>query len=221
MRYLHAIAPHERFVASGIYRYFHDNHILSTTEEWSIHELPDGERFIRIDHDAKPLMILTEALMRSDGSIERVDMQCFAGRSVIRTTWVRHDDYIQVGRRFNYDERTYNELPIEKDTLLCPPFLLLEGYCYALFAHHAERLIVTTRLDIEGIGIPFVTYCQVKDEGTQLITIGQRDIIGRRLQVNEHPEWIWLDDKGIALKWSALEKHGQQFTKYLSNYAHR
>ena len=66
MRYLHPIQAHERFLGSGCYRFAANGQTLAKTESWAIHAHPDGEKFARVDMDARQedgKSILAEALL--------------------------------------------------------------------------------------------------------------------------------------------------------------
>ena len=78
MRYLHPVQAHEQFVASGIYRFAKDEKALDKTEAWTIHSHADGERFIRVDLDARReegKSILAEALLSRSGELARLDLR--------------------------------------------------------------------------------------------------------------------------------------------------
>ena len=54
MRYLHPVAPHERWLAHGTYEWVAvaSNQVVAM-EHWTLHEHPDGARFYRVDFDAR------------------------------------------------------------------------------------------------------------------------------------------------------------------------
>ena len=84
MRYLHPVQAHERFLASGRYRFFKDGERLRKTESWTIHSHPDGETFVRVDMDAREAegkSILAEALLNSSDSLVRFDIRYENARS--------------------------------------------------------------------------------------------------------------------------------------------
>lgn len=65
MRYLHTVASHERWVASGTYEWVATaTQQLVAMEHWTVHEHPDGARFYRVDYDARQI----------DGSTELVEL---------------------------------------------------------------------------------------------------------------------------------------------------
>ncbi|MFZ4826350.1 MAG: hypothetical protein ACOYLB_03255 [Phototrophicaceae bacterium] len=65
MRYLHPVAPHERWIASGTYEWVAvATHQMVAMEHWTVHEHPDGARFYRVDYDAR----------QADGTTELVEL---------------------------------------------------------------------------------------------------------------------------------------------------
>ena len=109
MRYLHPVQGHEKFVASGIYQFFKEGVELRKTEEWAIHEHPDGERFIRVDADYRMeegKSILLEALQTAKGEIVRFDVRYEndkfeGGVKNLRATFSLDKDVMQIGYEMN------------------------------------------------------------------------------------------------------------------------
>lgn len=221
MRYLHPIAPHERFIASGLYRPLENDPDRAVIEIWTIHELPDGERFIRIDYTAPTFYVLAEVLARADGTVERIDMrhsatQAAQAGTLIRTTLVLYDDYIQASRRVDDGESIYDEFPRSPDTRLCPPFLLFQGD-YRAYGDEPCPILTANLAD----GMPYRSEYQLVIKGTEVITIGKSDIRAQHLQVWGRSEWFWVDERYIPLKWSKAEAGDRVYIKQLFNYAHR
>lgn len=65
MRYLHPVASHERWLASGTYEWVAVlTHQVVMLEHWTLHEHPDGAHFYRVDYDAR----------QADGTTELVEL---------------------------------------------------------------------------------------------------------------------------------------------------
>ena len=78
MRQLHPVSLHEKFLASGLYTHLRDER-PAATEEWTIHELPDGSQIVRVDiednaEQSRAMTILIEAWRTSEAKVERFDV---------------------------------------------------------------------------------------------------------------------------------------------------
>lgn len=129
MRYLHPVAHHEKFIASGVYAVQAptDAGQEIATEEWSIHLQPGDSRFIRIDYTPAELSrehLLAEVLQSPDGVVERVDLVWFRQAVTRRISLTIFDTYIQIGAKIGAGERQYSEYEIPAGALLLPPFVL-------------------------------------------------------------------------------------------------
>lgn len=135
MRYIHNVAAHETFVASGIYSEYVDQTATGLVEEWSIHQQPDGSQMIRADHDARQTdgsTLLLEAYRDPSGAIQRFDAQYFArsGSSSVRqaaATFTFMGEYVHIGRTLNLDARSYAEMPLPSDAVISPPAWVFMG----------------------------------------------------------------------------------------------
>ena len=135
MRYLHPIQAHERFLASGCYRFAKDGRMLAKTESWTTHGHPDGEKFVRVDMDARReegKSILAEALLDLGGALVRFDIryendQFEGGIKQLRATYHRTDERLQIGYSVNGGERKYIEVDLPADALIDLPLLVFRG----------------------------------------------------------------------------------------------
>lgn len=134
MRYIHNVAAHETFVASGIYSEYVDQTATGLVEEWSIHQQPDGSQMIRADHDARQTdgsTLLLEAYRDPAGAIQRFDAQYFArsGSPVQQAaaTFTFMGEYVHIGRTLNLDARSYTEMPLPSGAVISPPAWVFMG----------------------------------------------------------------------------------------------
>ena len=149
MRYLHPIQAHERFLASGYYRFAKDGRTLAKTESWAIHGHPDGEKFVRVDLDARReegKSILAEALLDLEGAIVRFDIRYEnerfeGGIKHLRATYQRADERLQIGYSLNGDERKYIEVDLPADALLDLSLLVFRGATIKALAERPTGLI--------------------------------------------------------------------------------
>lgn len=128
VRYIHSVAPHESFVASGTYVFYENDIPSGLVEHWSIHELPDGAWFMRVDRDGRTFdgrSELIEAWRNPQGVIERFDLFAFGAptdsiKHVEASYMLTDDQKIMVGRRFNHGERHQMEMMLPPQHSLQP-----------------------------------------------------------------------------------------------------
>ncbi len=134
MRYIHPVTVHEQFVASGVYDYYTDAAVpAGITEAWSIHELPDGSQFVRVDHDLRGssgASMLVELLRNQAGSPERLDLyfypQAQVGANVLRANYSFYPAHIQLTTYWRHQPTGTAEIELECQpisTLLLLPAL--------------------------------------------------------------------------------------------------
>jgi len=92
----------ETFVASGTYVYRRDGEILKGSEQFTIHEQPDGGQFIRIDYDWREMdgtSQLVEALTDPSKALlySRVVAQLQASSRTKRETYDFYPDKVLIG----------------------------------------------------------------------------------------------------------------------------
>ena len=135
MRYLHPVQAHEKFVASGVYHFRKNDQALDKSEAWTIHELPDGERFIRVDVDSRReegKSILVEVLQGGNGRLARLDIryensQFEGGIKYLQASYQLAIDWLQVGYNLNGEERQYLEVALPREVLFDIPLLIFRG----------------------------------------------------------------------------------------------
>jgi len=230
MRYLHPVQAHEKFIASGVYKFFKDGQELRKTEEWTIHEHPDGERFIRVDADSRfedGKSILLEALQSKTGEIVRFDVDYHnpkfeMGIKTLRATFSIDNDVMQIGYTMNGAERDYREMELPKFTLIDIPFLIFRGQTTVDFARYGDKpvsMFVPT-FDFAQLfpGVVQTTQSQVEYVTDEMIGIGQLKFDTKRYRYTDKALSYWVDEHQVVIK--RVNAHNQQeFVVQISNYA--
>lgn len=132
MRHLHAVAVHEKLLASGVYMFAGGGR-----EYWSVHSLPDGAHFIRVDVDGRDggdgRSLLAEAWRSppdEGGRIERLDLRAYGRHGdhirQARARFVCLPDGVEAGISLNGGDRT------PQQTALSQPWLLDGGTAFFL-----------------------------------------------------------------------------------------
>ena len=230
MRYLHPVQAHERFVASGCYRFRKDGQALPKTESWTIHRHPDGEIFFRADLDAQAeegKSILLEALSRVDGELARLDIRyengAFAGGiKQLRATYQFWDEGLQVGFSLNGAERQYIEMALPPNTLIDVPLLIFRGRAIEKLASLAgARLSLFVPMfehvqlfpgSLQTVGSP------VEWAGEAKLTVGAREVKTRRYRYRDRAAAYWIDRHGVVIKRVSAYKQREMVVQ-ISNYA--
>ncbi|MCI0353047.1 MAG: hypothetical protein L0Z53_26810, partial [Acidobacteriales bacterium] len=124
MRQIHPVGFHEKFVASGEYTYYGENGVeRAISDNWSIHELPDGSQKVRVDWETREgfWVDLIDALLKPEQSgkqIERFEISAYATdwRSAhIRANFIFFEDHVAVGRTYNDEPRENEELNLPSE----------------------------------------------------------------------------------------------------------
>lgn len=244
MRYIHPVGQHETFVASGTYRYWIEGRPTGALEHWSIHEMPDGAGFIRIDSDHREMdgrSRLMEAWRNPNGQIERFEVYAYgkpAEHHEVKATYLFEADKVLVRRVINHDDTHAEALEIDLpkgDYLVEPKATLFEGITLAaLFAHQPTllpifRAFVSVLPDVPSLEY-FGTYPApelIRLHGEETLTLGQHAHLVQHYSVQRQYEGkpmrvggyhFWLDSHGILLKGDLANGHQ---VEQLERYAHR
>lgn len=230
MRYLHPVQAREQFQASGCYRFVIDGAPLRKTESWAIHAHPDGERFIRVDADAREdegKSILAEALLGRDGALVRLDIRYEnakfqGGVKTLRATYQIAGDRLQVGYNLNGGERKFVEAELPHGALVDIPLLVFRGGVISKMA---------ARLDTElAIYVPMFDYAQlfpgvlravsapVERIGDDLLYLGERQVPTRRYRYVDRAATYWIDRHDTIVKRASSFKQ-REISVEISNYA--
>lgn len=230
MRYLHPVQAHERFLASGIYRFFKDGELLRKTESWAIHTHPDGEKFVRVDMDARQeggKSILAEALLNSSDSLVRFDIRYENARFEggirnLRATYQVADGRLQAGFSLNGDERKYVEVSVPQRALIDIPLLVFRGRSIMRLAQRCK--------DGLAVYVPMFEHAQlfpgvlqnatstVEHVGEDEVLVGKRSIPTRRYRYIDKAASYWIDGHGFVIKRVNSFKQ-QEMLVEISNYA--
>ena len=230
MRYLHPVQAHERFLASGIYRFYRDGELLRRTESWAIHSHPDGEKFVRVDVDAREeegKSILVEALLNSSDSLVRFDIRyendrLEGGIEHLQATYQLADERLQVGFSMNGDERKYIEVFVPRPAVIDVPLLVFRG---GAITRLAQR-----RNDGIAVYVPMFEHAQlfpgvlqnaastVEYVGEDVVNVGMRPISTRRYRYINKAASYWIDGHGFIIKRLNSFKQ-REICVEISNYA--
>ncbi len=230
MRYLHPVQAHETFVASGEYRFVKDGQALDKSETWTIHEHPDGGRFIRVDVDARRAegkSILLEALQGSDGGLERLDLRYENARfeggiKDLRASYQVTESMLQVGYNMNGAGRQYTEIELPPEVLIDIPLLVFRGSAIQAMAEENTRY--------RPIFVPMYEHAQlfpgtlrmveapVDFAGEDAVILGKRQICVRRYTYRNQAVVYWIDRHGVVIKRANAFKQ-QEIVVKISNYA--
>jgi hypothetical protein len=237
MRYLHSVGIHERFVASGIYAGIREREPTGESIVWSIHELPDGAHFIRLDWQAAEsqgwyqLMEAWRSPESEGGNIERLDVQAFAPHHTIthvRATYTLLDDGLEVGRTLDGGSRLQESLPLpERAYFMLPPaFFPREIVRQSTHKEGRVHFIVPTASFDDATAFSAV----VQQLGFRCVEAGTREVGGgvyhARCFQPTHPyvypdHEIWVDDCGVLLFQQMTDESGHKAGLTLTQYARR
>lgn len=217
MRYLHPVQMHEQFVASGEYAVLARGTATQITELWSIHQLPDGAWFVRVDSDwltEQGTLILAEALLTpGDGggmTLDRIDRRRYQYRSGQPMTEQREnytflDAYAQVGYSTPGGEREYAEQPFDRaylPALAWPHAHILTGFSVrALLAQGAPTPALVGFDALSGSFRTATLAAQVVAH--EPIMVGMRAVDAARCALTQDGvplATVWLDAHGLLLR---------------------
>ena len=230
MRYLHPVQAHERFLASGRYRFAKNGEALAKTETWTMHAHPDGEKFVRIDLDARQeegKSILAEALLDRDKAFVRFDIRYDNNRfdggiKTLQATYQRAGERLQIGYSLNGGARKYSELELPDDALIDMPLLVFRGSAIKALAQRACGAV--------AVYVPMFEHAQlfpgllqqvvspVERVGDETVVLGKRAIRASRFRYRDKAMTYWIDQQDLIVKRLSSFKQ-QEFAVEISNYA--
>lgn len=229
MRYLHPVQAHEQFVASGVYHFTRDGKALDKAETWTVHGHADGERFIRVDMDARReegKSILAEALLSQSGELARLDLRYendnfSGGIKRLRASYQVVDGRLQVGFNINGGERQYLEVELPAGALFDIPLLIFRGETIRALAGNAaeSRSIFVPMFEhaqlfpgtLQSAGTP------IDEDGKDLLLLGARQVAAKRYRYRDRAALYWIDDHGVVIKRVSAFRQ-QEFVVQISNY---
>lgn len=232
MRYLHVVQAHERYLASGRYSFLKNGEALQKREMWTMHELGDKSRFVRVDLDAREeegKSILAEALLGADGQALRFDIryenrESAGGISTLAATYQFEDGMLQVGYAMNGAERRYCEREIAADSLVDIPLLVLRGSVLAALSTYYESPVKIFAPMFEHAqlfpGITRETISPVELLGDETISVGRKALKTRRYRYHDKALSYWVDQNNIVAK-RVNSYRRDEFVVAISDYAQR
>lgn len=212
MRYLHVVQAHERFVASGRYRFQKNGEALRKRESWTIHELGDCGRLIRVDSDAQAdegKSILGEALYSASNRLLRFDIRYEnlgfdGGIKTLAATYQFDEGMLQVGYAINGEERSYLEREIAADALVDVPLLVMRGdNLAALSACDGTSVKVFVPMFENAQLFPGVSRevaSQVEFVGEEQLPVGRKALWTKRYRYRDKAVSYWVDRNNIVVK---------------------
>jgi hypothetical protein len=230
MRYLHPVQAHERFLASGCYRFFRNGALLRKTESWATHSHPNGEKFVRVDVDAREeegKSILAEALLNAGDALVRLDIRYDndrfeGGVRRLRATFQLANEMLHIGFNMNEAERKYVEIALPQNTLIDIPLLVFRGPAITKLARISEQKA--------AVYVPMFDYAQlfpgvlqhvdspVEYAGEDEVQVAKRPISARRYRYLDKAVSYWIDQHGVIIK-RVNSFNQQEMVVEISNYA--
>lgn len=230
MRYLHPVQAHERFLASGTYRFTKNGEPLAKSESWAMHAHPDGERFVRVDADARGAegkSILAEALVDRENTIVRFDIRYEndrfeGGIKTLRATYQRASDRLQIGYSMNEDDRKYTELALPAGVIVDIPLLVFRGRAIRAMAERANGDIFVYVPMFEHAqlcpGLLRQVVSPVERLGDDTVFLGKRGIAASSFRYRDKAVTYWIDQHDVIVKRLNSFKQ-QEIAVEISNYA--
>ena len=232
MRQLHAVAAHEKFVASGVYTFARDGEAMPKTERFTTHELGDGGRLTRVDMDARldeGKSLLLHALHDSKGALQRFDLRYHneryeGGVKSLGASYQFDAARTQVGYAMNRAARDYVEMELPQDVLIDMPLLCLRGLSLMTLARR-EGLptpLFVPMYEFASLfpGIVTEVVSPVEALGEDLLTSGNRAYLANRFRYRDKAASYWVDAHGTIIKRISAFKQ-REFVVELRDYARR
>lgn len=207
MRMLHPVNQHEKFVASGIYRYTLGGIPALGDEHFSIYALPDDSWFVRVDYDWRlqdGSSQLIEALvdpLASGGRFQRIVAQIHTSTGISRESFDFHPDHVLIGVGGDAGTRRNVEVPMPpgyavlmlKTTLAgiaASRWATPEGQPVKAFAGY--RTETSTSLTVDAA---------IRQLPAETLRIGAETVQTRVVELTgEFPQTLWLDSLGIPVR---------------------
>ncbi len=203
MRQLHPVGWQERFVASGVYVYARDGAATGESEQWTIHELPDGARLTRVERQnvTHHSFILVEAWRgRGAAYVERFDMQAlYPPAPMIRASY--HVAADRLDYTFLSPAERHHSLPLPDSAIVDSSAVILRGPVIAQAAHFGTVALVS--VDPGDVIEPRVVSVSVEQVGIETLTLGAESIATRVYNVAGMADMLttlWLDEHDVALR---------------------
>ena len=229
MRYLHPVQAHEQFLGSGVYHFIKDGETLDKTEAWTMHRHADGERFIRVDMDARReegKSILVEVLQNGDGELARLDLRYEndrfdGGIKHLRASYQVMDGRLHVGFNLNGVERQYTEVDLPAGTRIDIPLLAFRGKTIRVIAQRtmAPRFIFVPMYEHAQLfpGALQRANTPIDEDADDVVLLGQRQVAARRYRYRDRAALYWIDEHDVVIKRVNAFKQ-QEMVAQIGNY---
>lgn len=232
MRYIHPVAAHERFVASGVYTMSQGGQPNGVVESWSIHELPDATQFVRVDFDARNSRgssTLVEALRSAAGKIERFEVHHFAAPGQpfkkVRANFTVYERYVQASRRYDDQPAELEEIALKPRTAIYPPGRIFVGKVIAqIRARGAEGgtvfwLMPYTYPQVAPQMAVVTPFAAALVEAHGEVLIGKKTYPAKRYRFgsNTNPDrniYCWIGEHDTLLQYEAADGTQGILTQY-------
>lgn len=207
MRVLHPITQRERLIASGVYRYTRSGQQLAGSEHFSIHALPDGSWFVRIDYDWRDLdrtSQLIEALYdppADGGRLQRVVAQLHAPDGVRRETADFHPRAALIGLSSASGDRQDVEVVLREGYAVLLLKTALVGLQVARWPTGDEEPVMAFCGYRTHRSEPLVLESRRMRVGVEHVTVGGRDYETAVFDVDgEFTQRLWVTAHGVVLR---------------------
>jgi hypothetical protein len=232
MRQIHPVGFHEKFVASGVYRYYEHGNPRDIHEYWTIHELPDGGQLIRVDF-AELLIEAWVSPIQEGGRVERVDLHFSRNPSGQvkeqgKASFVFESDRVQLGYTMENKARQFEEFSLPSDYVVSvfSSSLFLGLELANLAKAKGDRIpICTCAINYPGIPTEELTFNvhiyylpPITGEKGSINVVGHAIDASRYITGSNPPMYNWVDEHGILLR--AESFNGITHTE-LTQYARR
>ena len=236
MRQLHPVSLHEKFLASGLYTHLRDER-AAATEEWTLHELPDGSQIVRVDIEDNfgqdvVITVLIEAWRTSEAKVERFDVwlnsRDHAGSQQAKATYMISDNRLQMIRTLDHAESQHEASELPENVVICPPAAFI--FLGALFTQTAEPASMLRVLHVgsnKSLLRPEIKSYHKTALGRSVRLVDGREIAveGYRL-MDESARFtdravFWLDKYGVVVGYEEPRGNGITYSLQLTRYARR
>lgn len=195
MRQIHPTRFHEKFVASGVYVHYEDEQPTGALEYWSIHELPDGARLIRVDEQGRERAdyTLLEVWRSAAGAVERYDVHSYRSADTykhLRAEYLFYPDYVSLTCEIDGIHR-HADAPLPPGYAALPPLTLFCGFWALESAARGGRLIAVSHLPTAE-GLPALVEVEVGALSTRFHLALDEYHIPLRITFIDRPESILL-----------------------------
>jgi hypothetical protein len=207
MRVLHPISQREKFVASGIYRYTRGGVPAQGNEHFSIHALPDGSWFVRVDYDWRLLdgsSQLIEALvdpLSSGGRFQRIVAQLHSSIGISRESFDFHGDHVLVGIGDVASTRRDIEVPLPPGYAVLMLKTTLAGIAASRWPAPSGQQVKAFGGYRTETGTAMTFDAMMRDLPSETLKAGSETVRTRVVELTgEFPQTLWLDSLGVPVR---------------------